>query len=131
MWSKVVIKSNDGSHIFNLILNIFSRHQFSFAPSVFNVANINNGLCLAISNFLGLETLTSASQPIVDFLRVSSEEATPDPDGSFVERYRYVMEKNEKNGQSQSAFYGKRGEAHLQSTLLDFFVAGKSCVTFL
>ena len=103
----------------------FFRHQLSLAPnSIFNIANNNNGYLLAVSNYLGLETVTAASQPIIDFLKANTESSAPVPNGSFVERYLWEMKKNEENGVSDSAFYGRRGYNHLQSTLLDMFLAG-------
>ena len=88
------------------------------------MASLNNKNILNVSNFLGLETVDKASQPILEFLEKSQSEAVPNPEGSFVERYLDVMQNNMESGNTSSAFYGKRGNVHLQSTLLDLFVAG-------
>ena len=110
---------------------LYFRHQRALAPNtVFNVASVNNWAILTISNLLGLETVDKASKPILDFLRQSTLEAEPNPEGSFVERYLDVMHKNQEKGNTELAFYGSRGNVHLQSTLLDLFVAGLSIVAF-
>ena len=97
----------------------------SLAPnSLFNIANINSGFFLAISDFFGFETVTKASKPIVDFFKTNCDTSIPDPEGSFVDRYLWEMKKNEEKGNSSSAFYGQRGQQHLQSSVLDLFVAG-------
>ena len=49
----------------------FFRHQLSLAPNnIFNAAYMNNKLILSIADFLGLETVTKASQPIMDFYKI-------------------------------------------------------------
>ena len=99
--------------------------MLSLAPNnIFNAAYMNNKFILSIADFLGLETVTKASQPIMDFFQMSIEQANPDPEGSFVDRYLWEMKKNEEKGNSSSAFYGQRGQQHLQSSVLDLFVAG-------
>ena len=92
------------------------------------MASVNNQTILNAANFLGLETVDKASQPILEFLEKSRSESMPNSEGSFVERYLDVMQKNKERGNTDSAFYGHRGNVHLQSTLLDLFVAGLSII---
>ena len=78
-----------------------------------------------MSDFFGLETVTKATQPLIDFFKKSLDESVPDPEGSLVDRYLWEMKKEEKAGNSDSAYFGKRGQVHLQGTVLDLFIAGK------
>ncbi len=51
--------------------------------------------------------------------------ASPDPDGTFVERFLHEIGEEEKNkNKRESSFTGESGRAHLRAQLQDMFIAG-------
>ena len=99
--------------------------QLSLDPvNLMNVIPNNNAFFLTLFNLLGLYTITKASKPLTDWLKVQLKESEPDENGFFIERYLAEKKKNEEEGNSEATFHGEGGEGHILGTLLDLFLAG-------